>query len=82
MKRLAVLALWYGAWCAVGVLASKPGLVGMGLAFGAGVVAFLLMEVFAGGGITGAHLMAALCVAAVSYGIARIVGLYVAVGTI
>ncbi len=66
MARFAVLVLWCGAWCAVGILASKPGHVGTGLASGAGVVAFLLMEIFAGGGISGAHVIAALFVAAVS----------------
>lgn len=72
MARVLILVLWYGAWAAVGILASKPGVVGMVLALGAGGVAYLLMEVFAGGDISGPHLIAAIFLAVVSYGLARI----------
>ncbi len=73
-----VLVLWYGAWAAIGILMAKPGLVGMLLALGAGVVAYLLMEVYAGGGISPVHLIAAIFVAIFSHGIARVLGLLIA----
>ncbi|MCW2308271.1 hypothetical protein [Rhodobium gokarnense] len=82
MARILVLVLWYGAWIAVGVLASRPGVVGMVLALGAGVVAYLLTEVFAGGGISGPHLIAAVFVTGISFGIARVVGLMLAAGAV
>ena len=82
MTQKLVLVLWYGAWIAVGVVASKPGIVGMVLALGAGVVAFLLMEVFAGGGISGPHLVAALIASVIAYGAARLAGLLLETGVL
>lgn len=82
LGRIAVLVLWYCAWAAIGILMAKPGLIGMVLALGAGVVAYLLMEVFAGGGISPPHLIAAIFVAIFAHVIARVVGLLLANGVI
>ncbi|PLX36241.1 MAG: hypothetical protein C0606_16215 [Hyphomicrobiales bacterium] len=80
--RLIVLVFWYLAWAAVGILLAKPGLIGMFLAVGAGVVAFLLMEVFVSGNIGGPHLIAAIFVAVIAHGVARVIGVLLFAGAV
>lgn len=68
----ALLALWYGAWIALAILLARGGTIGMIIALGAGVVAFLLMEVWARQGISAKHLIGALVIAGPVHGLAKL----------
>lgn len=76
-----ILALWYGGWSLIGVLATTPGLLGLIFSLGGGAAIFLLMLAFSERQIRDDHIAGAFFVSVLAYGVASFVGVWSLTGS-